>query len=171
VDNEVTFDGVLVTSKEAMFRLLGIGEGPECVETRKRSPLWLPIKLQQFLFRPFPLVCDHRRGNTHVVHCNVYAQLRHLTGLRSMASDEENFYKFVINSKPEKAVKRAIEMHGLKGPKPNMSFPPYVLECVKGIAVYFNEKKGKEIFINSELLMPRKLKSAISSLNFLVCNL
>lgn len=65
----------------------------------------------------------------------------------SMAADEEKFFKFVMDSKPEEDVKRAIEKHGLKGSKPNMSFPPHVLECEKGIAVYFYEKEGKEIFI------------------------
>lgn len=71
----------------------------------------------------------------------------------SMAADEEKYYKFVINSKPEEVVKRIIEKHGLKGSKPNMSIPPHVLECEHGIAVYFNEKEGKEIFMNFDYVI------------------
>jgi hypothetical protein len=66
----------------------------------------------------------------------------------SMAADEEKHYRMLFESKPKEMVEEMIKRHKLKGPKPTMSFPSYVLECNHGVAVFFNDVEGEEIFIN-----------------------
>lgn len=66
----------------------------------------------------------------------------------SMAADEEKRYRMLFESKPKEMVEEMIKRHKLKGPKPEMSFPSNVLECDRGVAVYFNDVEGEEIFIN-----------------------
>ena len=66
----------------------------------------------------------------------------------SMAANEEKRYRFLFESKLKEKVSDFVKEHGLKGPKPRMSFPPNILNCNNGVALFFNKEEGTEIFIN-----------------------
>lgn len=80
----------------------------------------------------------------------------------SMAADEEKFYHAFFDSKPKELVSDIIKKHGLKGTKPRMSFPSHVLDCEKGVALFFNKEEGREIFINFDLLKSGLKKKGIN---------
>ncbi|KHE93464.1 MAG: hypothetical protein SCABRO_00759 [Candidatus Scalindua brodae] len=66
----------------------------------------------------------------------------------SMAADEEKRYRFLFESRLKEKVSDFVKEHGLRGPKPRMSFPPEFLNCNNGVAHFFNKEEGTETFIN-----------------------
>ena len=63
----------------------------------------------------------------------------------SMAADWEKEARSIYESKPEELVKEAIEKHGLRKDRPNISIPKDLLESSEGIGVFLNPDEGKEI--------------------------
>ncbi|GJQ59384.1 MAG: DUF3843 family protein [Candidatus Scalindua sp. AMX11] len=66
----------------------------------------------------------------------------------SMAAHEEKRYRFLFERRLKEKLSAFVKEHGLKGPKPRMSFPPNILNCNNGVAIFFNKEEGLELFIN-----------------------
>ena len=63
----------------------------------------------------------------------------------TMAADHQKRFRLQWKSKPEEAVKAAMDKYKLKQLQPNMPIPRNLLESENGIGVYYNPDEGLEI--------------------------
>ncbi len=66
----------------------------------------------------------------------------------SMAADWQKELRQNWASKPPEAIQEAIQRHGLKNGRPNISIPQDLLESKSGLGVFLNPDSGKEIMEN-----------------------